>query len=208
MQMTKEKAEQEVVKEGLSTKIGRAFAIILRRALIIVCLESILIGGVFAVLYTRKENSSSVQKYAGEIDRAMQSKVSMLEAIAAGISSGTINDRQDVLDYVDSMVIMDEQVSAVYSCTDENVTVMSGGWQPPEDFIVTEREWYIKAQENPEEVYISSPYVDVQSGGICITLSKATYRDGKVAGVAGMDMYMDDLVSLMKKSYTKSSYVF
>ncbi|MGN0506506.1 MAG: methyl-accepting chemotaxis protein [Lachnospiraceae bacterium] len=204
----KDRAEQETTKVELSVKIGRTFATILRRSLIIVCLESILIGGVLAVLYTRKENSSSVQKYTGEIDRAMQSKVSMLEAIAAGISSGTMTDRKDILDYVDSMVVMDEQISAVYSCTDENVTVMSGGWQPPEDFIVMEREWYKKAQENPEAVYISNPYADEQSGGICITLAKATYRDGQVAGVVGMDMYMDDLVSLMTKSYTKSSYVF
>lgn len=50
--------------------------------------------------------------------------------------------------------------------------------------------------------------MDEQSGGICITLAKATYRDGKVAGVVGMDMYMDNLVSLIEKSYTSSSYVF
>jgi methyl-accepting chemotaxis protein len=138
----------------------------------------------------------------------MQSKVSMLEAIATGINSGTMTNTDDIQAYVDEMVLLDDQVSAVYSCYDENITVMSGGWQPPEDFIVTEREWYKKAQENPDVVYVSDPYVDEQSGGICITLSKATYRDGEVAGVVGMDMYMDDLVSLIEESYQKNSYVF
>ena len=199
---------QEVQKARLSSKIGRTFSNVLRRALIIMCLESVLIGGVLAIMYTLKDNRSSVREYTEEIDRAMQSKVSMLEAIASGISSGTLNDNEAVLSYVDSMVAMDNQISAVYSCYDENITIMSGGWQPPADFVVTEREWYKGAQANPEKVYISDPYVDKQTGGICITLSKATYRDGKIAGVVGMDMYMDNLVSLIEKSYMTSSYVF
>jgi len=204
--MTKD--ENGVAKEGLSSRIGRTFVKALRRTLIIMCLESVLIGGFFAVVYTLKDNRSSVMEYTEEIDRAMQSKVSKLEAIAAGVSSGTLNDRDAVLDYVDAMVAMDDQVSAVYSCYDENITIMSGGWQPPDDFVVTEREWYKNAQANPGEVYISSPYVDLQTGGICITLSMATYRNGEVAGVVGMDMYMDNLVSLIEESYTKNSYVF
>lgn len=38
----------------------------------------------------------------------MQSKVSMVEAIASGISSGTIQDKEAVLAYVDAMVGMDD----------------------------------------------------------------------------------------------------
>ncbi|MDD6290735.1 MAG: methyl-accepting chemotaxis protein [Lachnospiraceae bacterium] len=199
---------EENRREGLSVRIGRTFTIILRRALLIVCVESVLLSGIMAVLYTLKENESSVVEYTEEMDRAMQSKVSMLDAVASGISSGTIQEKEDVLAYVDSMVEMDDQISAVYSCYDENVTIMSGGWEPPADFIVTEREWYKCAQEEPEKVYISDPYVDMQTGGICITLAKATYRNGKVAGVVGMDMYMDNLVSLIENSYTSNSYVF
>ncbi len=195
-------------KEGLSSRIGRTFVHILRRALIIVCLESILIGGCFAIIYTLRDNRSSATEYTQQIDRAMQSKISMLEAIASGINSGTLSKKKDIQDYVDSMVEMDDQISAVYSCYDENITIMSGGWQPPEDFVVMERDWYKGAQAEPESVFISEPYVDLQTGGICITLSKATYRDGKVAGTVGMDMYMDNLVSLIEESYSSNSYVF
>lgn len=202
------KTHGQGAKEGLSQRIGRTFNGILRRVLLIVCLESVLLGGIMAVLYTLKDNSSSVVEYTEELDLAMQGKVSMLEAIAAGISSGTIQEKETVLDYVDTMVAMDDQISAVYSCYDENVTVMSGGWEPPADFVVTEREWYKGAQADPDHVFISDPYVDEQSGGICITLAKATYHNGQVAGVVGMDMYMDNLVSLMEKSYQKNSYVF
>jgi len=159
-------------------------------------------------MYTLKVNRSSAEEYTEEINRAMQSKVSMLEAVASGVSSGVLAKEEDIQSYVDAMVSTDDQVSAVYSCYDENITIMSGGWQPPEDFVVMERDWYKGAQANPGKVYISEPYVDLQTGGICITLSKATYRDGEVAGVAGMDMYMDNLVSLIEESYSTNSYVF
>lgn len=203
-----EKRKKETAREGLSKRIGRMFATILRRTLIIVCLESVIIAGILATMYTMRGNRSAAMEYTEKLDRAMQSKVSMLEAVASGISSGTIKDKDAILAYVDAMVTMDEQISAVYSCYDDNTTIMSGGWQPPADFVVTEREWYKRAQEKPDEVYISEPYVDEQSGGICITLAKASYSNGKVSGVVGMDMYMDNLVSLIEESYTASSYVF
>lgn len=206
--MKKRDEKKERLKESLSGRIGSTFVRLLRRVLIIVCLEAGLLGGIFAVLYALNDNRSLAMRYTEEVDRAMQSKVSMLDAIASGISSGTLNNKDAVLSYVDAMVAMDDQVSAVYSCYDENVTVMSGGWQPPEDFVVTEREWYKGAQAEPDKVYISAPYADEQSGGICITLAKATYRDGKVAGVVGMDMYMDNLVSLIEQSYSTGGYVF
>ena len=208
MSKTKNKNKKEMKKESLSSRIGHSVIKTLRRVLLIVCLESFILGGILVVAYNSKENKSASKEYTGEIDRAMQSKVSMLEAVASGISSGTLTERDDIQNYVDSMVEMDDQISAVYSCYDENITVMSGGWQPPEDFVVTEREWYKKAQEEPNKVYISEPYVDIQSGGICITLSKATYNNGKVAGVVGIDMYMDNLVSLIEESYSSGGYVF
>lgn len=207
MSKTKNKNKKEMKKESLSSRIGHSVIKTLRRVLSIVCLESFILGGILVVAYNLKENKSASKEYTGEIDRAMQSKVSMLEAVASGISSGTLTERDDIQNYVDSMVEMDDQISAVYSCYDENITVMSGGWQPPEDFVVMEREWYKKAQEEPDKVYISEPYVDIQSGGICITLSKATYNNGKVAGVVGMDMYMDNLVSLIEESYSSGRYV-
>ena len=44
---------------------------------------------------------------------------------------------------------------------------------------------------------MAEPYIDEQSGNICITLSKAIYNGDSIIDVAGMDMYMDDLVTLI-----------
>lgn len=195
-------------QETLSQKIVQTFNRIMSKVLLIVSIESVVISSILAVMYISLNNKSVVEKYTKELNQSVQAKVSMVEVIAAGIDSGTLSDKKSIANYVDTMVELDDQVSAVYSCYDENITIMSGGWEPPEDFVVTERDWYINAQKNPDKVYVSDPYVDMQSGGICVTLAKATYKNGKVAGVVGMDMYMDDLVSLLEESYSGNSYVF
>lgn len=122
-----EEIRETYVTEELSAKIERTVSRILRNILIVVCIESVLISNVLAIIYTLSKNESSVTEYTLEIDEAMEKKVSMLEAIAAGISSGTLVEQSDVLDYVDSMVEMDDQVSAVYSCYDENITIIKKG---------------------------------------------------------------------------------
>jgi methyl-accepting chemotaxis protein len=195
-------------KESMNQKITGTVRRIMQRALLIVSLLALVVSGVLAVMYATQTVHRSSDVYTSELNTTMQSKVSMIEAIAAGISSGSLVNEDDIMAYVDAMVETDEQVSAVYSCYEDNTVIMSGGWEPPEDFIVTERAWYMGAKENPDEVFISEPYVDEQSGGICITLAKATYQNGQVVGVVGLDMYMDDLVSLIQESYQGSNYVF
>lgn len=204
--MGKEKRADK--EQSLSTRVSVVFSKIITFVLFAVAIETAVISIFLIFRLSTDQTKNEAQQYALKVDSAMNEKISMINAIASGISSGTITDYPSILTYVDEMVEMDEQVSAVYSCYNENITVMSGGWQPPEDFDVTQREWYLKAQENPDRVYISAPYVDEQSGGICITLSKATYKNGKVIGVVGMDMYMNDLVSLMQDSYQGNDYCF
>ena len=59
-----------------------------------------------------RQNRDHADIYASQVDIAMQEKVSMVDSIAGGISSGTVTDPKDVLAYVDSMVALDDQVSA------------------------------------------------------------------------------------------------
>ena len=209
MKWKKDKTQSsENQTQYLCNRVEETFVRSLSWVLLIVTVFTLMMVLTILNIMMARQNRDHADSYASQVDIAMQEKVSMVDSIAGGISSGTVTDPKDVLAYVDSMVALDDQVSAVYSCYDENITIMSGGWVPPDDFVVTEREWYKQAQANPDQVYISDPYVDLQSGGICITLAKATYKNGDMIGVVGMDMYMDDLVSLMEGSYIGSGYVF
>ena len=206
--MKKRKKVDTNVLLGYCERIQQVVATMTSRVVAIVCIESLFISVMITVTLFNQRTNTTSELYTKQIDSIMDSKANLIESIAAGISSSQFEDREQILAYVDSMEMLDEQVSAVYSCYNDNVTIMSGGWEPPADFVVTDRTWYKEAQNNPDKVYISDPYVDDQTGSICITLSKASFKDGKQNGVVGMDLYMDDLETLIEEAHDGKNYVF
>lgn len=170
--------------------------------------------GMFAVTCFLTARSSTYQleleatECAGEADSIFNSTISQMNSLVLMMETGQVSGDQQTLDYVDTMVAGDDSFSAVYVAYDDKKLIMSGGWQPPADFDHRTREWYTGAKELEEGVYVSEPYMDEQSGGCCITISKKMMVNGEFIGVCGMDMYMDDLVKLMEDTYGKSSYAF
>ena len=69
-------------------------------------------------------------------------------------------------------------------------------WVPEEDFVPTERPWYIDARANVGRVAVVDPYIDAQTHTAMITFSK-TLCDAK--SVAAMDFYMDRLQQITEK---------
>lgn len=184
-----------------------------RRIITGLCASAGLIVLGIILFYTVRNNSERVQLYSSQIDNKMSQKVAFIDAVALGVPVGA--SAEDYSTYVDTMAGLYDDVSAVYVCVEQEdavykdgiMTYMSGGWVPDEDFMVSEREWYSGAAAI-DDVFVSEPYADEQTGNICITLSKAICYDGAVVGVAGLDMYMDDLVTLIEESYNGGDYVF
>lgn len=212
------------MKNTYSDRIGRIFNRIITINLGIVIFIFIIITTVLSFSLSNQKLKGKVDGLSNAISKEMlanQILVNSLENSVANLEvtayegnhgmNGNVriyDSWKDTRKIVDVLVLQNENVSAAYACYDTNTTIMSGGWEPPEDFIVTEREWYIGAQENPDAVYVSEPYLDEQTGGFCITLAKALKVDGKVVGVVGIDMYMDNIISLVDGSQTNQGYSF
>ena len=199
--------------QKLSSNVNKRASQAIRRIVFVLCLLAGIALLAIIISYTIKDNNKQVKLYGSEIDNTMTEKIAFINTVATVASSGMSD--LDYYAYVDKLVEQYDDVSAVYVCVKQDgviysdgiMTYMSGGWLPDADFVVSERSWYAGAMET-EGVYVSEPYVDEQSGNICITLAKAIYRDGSFIGVAGMDMYMDDLVTLIENSYDGGDYVF
>ncbi|MDE6687796.1 MAG: HAMP domain-containing protein [Lachnospiraceae bacterium] len=199
--------------QKLSSNVNKRASQSIRRIIFGLCLVAGIAVLAIIITYTVKNNSKQVQLYSSQIDNTMSEKIAFINTVATGASSG-ITDL-DYYSYVDAMVEQYDDVSAVYVCVKQDgviyqdgiMTYMSGGWLPPDDFVVSERSWYVGAVET-DGVYVAEPYIDEQSGDICITISKAIYNGNTLIGVAGLDMYMDDLVTLIESSYSGGDYVF
>ena len=66
------------------------------------------------------------------------------------------------------------------------------GWIPPEDYFPPDRPWYIGATEMGGRVYLSNPYVDADTGGMCITFSQLVFDANKEpVGIVALDIKLD-----------------
>ncbi|MCR5418767.1 MAG: response regulator [Lachnospiraceae bacterium] len=89
---------------------------------------------------------------------------------------------------------------------DENYTGIYGlvqgeyldgvGWEPPDDYDPTTRDWYISARKANGEMTIVSPYVDAQTGAVIISISKML---GNGEDVLSLDVTMNYIQSYIEK---------
>ena len=88
---------------------------------------------------------------------------------------------------------------AIYMVTPENKTFFSNGYVPPADYYAPGRGWY-KAAAASDDVIITSPYTDVQSKKMVITIAIANKDSkGNITSVLGADLFIDDLLKTVNK---------
>jgi methyl-accepting chemotaxis protein len=84
----------------------------------------------------------------------------------------------------------------------------SDGWDAPDDFDSTTRGWYRDAVARGETI-ISRPFVDAVSGQQVVSFATPVHKNGRLAGVIGGDVVIDDLIAEVASIHpTPSSFAF
>lgn len=65
----------------------------------------------------------------------------------------------------------------------------ASGWEPGEDFVVTERDWYKEGLLHDQFAF-GEPYVDAMTGGTCVSIS-SRLKTGSAVTVLSADVYLD-----------------
>ena len=71
----------------------------------------------------------------------------------------------------------------------------------PDTYDQTSRVWY-KGALSKDGIFITEPYIDANTGGICITLSLAVYTNNSLKGVIGIDFL--EMNNIVKKVITEN----
>ena len=73
-------------------------------------------------------------------------------------------------------------------------------WVGPADMDWTQRVWFKEAVNNNGKTTYSSPYVDVSTGELCVTISQAVYNNkNQLNGVVGCDIQLNKLISVINE---------
>ena len=66
------------------------------------------------------------------------------------------------------------------------------GWIPPDDYFPPNRPWHVGATRLGGRVYLSDPYVDADTGQMCITFSQQVFNaDNDPVGIVALDIRLD-----------------
>ncbi|MCR4717119.1 MAG: response regulator [Lachnospiraceae bacterium] len=108
------------------------------------------------------------------------------------IKQGT--SKEAILEYLlDATNQMQEEFDAnftgIYGYLNGNY-IDGSGWVPPDDYVPTDRAWYIEGKEANGEMVMSEPYVDAQTGEVIISFSQML-SDGE--SVISLDIMLGEV---------------
>lgn len=155
--------------------------------------------------------NSEAQEYRAEIEKWVLKQQSILNMFVNNMEAqgDLYKDYDAAVKYLDHITQKYEEISCTYLSDPSlpTVVIMNNGWKPDADFDVTQRSWYSDAIDN-DDIAVSDPYLDEQTGNYCITMSKRVVINGKTIGVFGIDFYMDQLTAILSDSYKGRNYAF
>lgn len=85
---------------------------------------------------------------------------------------------------------------------DSGVYLDGSGWEPGDDWVLVERDWYVDGKDNAKFEF-GEPYYDSLTGDVCVSAS-VLVDYSKATRVLATDVYLDYVATLMKDISEKS----
>ena len=199
--------DMAVKNDGNKRKSGMSVRYIVTDAVIILFFLSVIVF-YHSRLYSQtrheiiKEGEFAAIQTADQIDKYLSSGTEAMRLISYSLDH-MIRDGRSQSEIYDFLVRQSIAIADInYDITNGFYGFIRGeyldgvGWVPDEDYVPTERPWYIYAQANIGSVAVVEPYLDMNTHTVLISLSK-TLCDAK--SVVAMDYPITYLQSVTEK---------
>lgn len=148
------------------------------------------------------ENAKSLAtKSAEEIQLWMREQEVFLNTVAATVEIEGKTEHEPLLTYLRELLENHNTGNVLYDIyfvSADNRMTAASGYEPDPDIDFTQRSWYIGAVES-DRINYESPYRDVDSGRMVITISRKIMVDETVVGVLAEDIFIDTVVDMVDK---------
>ncbi|MCI8485384.1 MAG: methyl-accepting chemotaxis protein [Lachnospiraceae bacterium] len=140
----------------------------------------------------KKELTAETRTQTGEIETWSEGILSTLRMIHHDLDSMQMNE-EETREYLQSIVGMNENFpTGVYIGDDQGNYLDLSGWEPGEDFVVTERDWYQEGLQHEEFTY-GSPYLDADTGEYIVSATTLLKGLKGVTTVAAADVFLNSV---------------
>lgn len=129
-----------------------------------------------------------------EIAKNIENICGYYDAFADMIENTTFADDQELLKSMKPLMNhFPETSSGAYIGFEDGAFIDTSGWEPPEDDVPSERDWYVNAKGN-ETMTLGVPYMDMTTEKMVVPISREITINGKRKGVMSADMEIAKIV--------------
>lgn len=136
--------------------------------------------------------------YAEDASGWVEQILGELRVYQDAINKGTFDNDREILAFMEiSTTINEAYPVGLYMGDDSGIYLDASGWVPGDDWILTERDWYVEGRDHTEFAF-GEPYYDSQTGQVCVSASVRMDYD-KAVRVMAVDVYLDYVANMMKE---------
>ena len=182
---------------------------------VFLCVAAVMLLGRIVRTNVRQQVTLSLDSLDMQIAAVFTPYHERLDTFAIAVEEGQDRNSLNTLIH-DISSAMDSENSYYYATVTSRFEeggyyLDSTDWDPEPEWIPPERDWWIGAVQAGHGVAYSEPYIDAQTGALCITLSRAAYnKAGALLGVAAVDIYLEtltDIVGSIRVSQSGKTYL-
>lgn len=182
---------------------------------VFLCVAAMALVGRIVQTDVRQQVELSLGSLDGEITAVFTPYAERLDTFAIAASNGLGRDELNDLLFGYSAALGEGSscyyATAISRYEEGGYYLDDTGWEPEADWIPTTRDWWKDAVRENGRVAFSEPYIDAQTGALCVTLSRAVYAQaGGLLGVAAIDIYLNtlaDIVDAIRVSESGATYL-
>ena len=189
-----------------------------RRGIIFVLIFSIFVSMIFCINTTinwgNTKMTSEVDDYEFQLSTWMERQIGVVVSLSNVIAADPkiLENYEDTVKFLNDFAKKYPDISVCYVANpyNEHQIMMNNGWESPDpNWRVEQRGWYIDTLKSENNLSVSAPYYDDQTGLYCLTISQKVYgKNNEFLGVIAADFFLDKLIHILDASYTQKSYAF
>jgi len=142
----------------------------------------------------------STESEANNLNSWLSSQKANMSTLADALSALNEINADDIQPIFNNIIKDNPAYTDVFMGFPDNTAVMGSGFDVEELYDwwkATERGWYQTALTDPNQTFITPPYVDSLTGQLCITVSRAVAHNGTIVGVAGADILLSEVTDMV-----------
>lgn len=152
---------------------------------------------------SKEELLAQSQVYTEDISAWARQIFSELQVYQDTIEEGNFENDEEILKYLETTLDKNEAYPiGLYMGDDSGVYLDGSGWEPGDEWVLVERDWYVDGKDNAKFEF-GEPYYDSLTGDVCVSAS-VLVDYSKATRVLATDVYLDYVATLMKDISEKS----